>query len=70
MKMNMSVSERILRLLFALMVAILYLTKMLTGTLAIILGIIAVFFLITAVLGFCPLYSIFKYSSRKKRDII
>ncbi|MGB8953005.1 MAG: DUF2892 domain-containing protein [Candidatus Aminicenantales bacterium] len=70
MKMNLSPSERLLRLLFTLMIAVLYATEMIKGTLLLILGIIAAIFFITAAIGFCPLYSVFKYSSRKKGDLI
>ena len=55
-KQNMGALDRTIRLLLAAVVAVLYLTGNLTGLAAIILGILAVIFVITSVIGFCPLY--------------
>ena len=56
MKKNMGTIDRIIRVVLALVVAILYLTGQITGTAAIILGVVALVFLVTSALGFCPLY--------------
>jgi len=66
MKLNMSSWDRIIRLLITLVVVILLVAGVLKGTLAVILGIIAIIFFATSVLGFCPLYVIFGVSTRKK----
>jgi hypothetical protein len=66
MKRNMGSADRLLRLLFALLVPVLYLTDSISGTLAIILGVVAIIFLATSAMGFCPLYVPFKLSTRKK----
>lgn len=66
MKKNMGVIDRIIRAVLALVVLVLYLTNQITGTAAIILGIIAVIFLLTSLFGVCPLYIPFKISTRKK----
>jgi hypothetical protein len=66
MALNMSAWDRLFRLIIALGIAVLFLTEILTGTWAIILGILAVIFFITAVIGFSPLYVPFKFSTRKK----
>ncbi|MCU0581436.1 MAG: DUF2892 domain-containing protein [Syntrophales bacterium] len=55
-KQNMGTLDRTIRLLLAAVVAVLYLTGNVTGLAAIILGILAVVFVITSVIGFCPLY--------------
>jgi len=55
-KQNMGTLDRTIRLLLAAVVAVLYLTGNLTGLAAIILGILAVIFVITSIIGFCPLY--------------
>jgi len=55
-KQNMGTLDRTIRLLLAAAVAVLYLTGNVTGLAAIILGILAVVFVITSVIGFCPLY--------------
>jgi hypothetical protein len=65
-QMNMSAWDRLFRLIIALGIAVLFLTKILTGTWAIVLGILAVIFFVTAVIGLCPLYAPFKFSTRKK----
>ena len=66
MKKNMGNIDRTIRTLLALAIIILYLTKMISGTAAIILGIFAVIFLLTSLIGFCPLYVPVKLSTRKK----
>jgi hypothetical protein len=65
-KLNMGSWDRILRLLVTLVVLILLIAGVLEGALAIILGIIAIIFFVTSVIGFCPLYVIFGISTRKK----
>lgn len=52
----MGTIDRVIRILLAIVVAILYLTGNISGTAAIILGILAVVFILTSVIGFCPLY--------------
>jgi len=66
MKMNMGPWDRMIRLILAVAVAVLLLTKVLQGTLALILGVLAAVFFVTAAIGFCPLYVPFGLSTRKK----
>jgi len=66
MKKNMGAADRIIRTILAIVVAILYFTDQITGTAAIILGVLAIIFLLTSFAGFCPLYVPFKLSTRKK----
>jgi hypothetical protein len=56
MKKNMGTIDRVIRILLALVVVILYITGSITGVAAIILGILAVVFILTSLIGFCPLY--------------
>ncbi|MCC6604294.1 MAG: DUF2892 domain-containing protein [Anaerolineae bacterium] len=65
MKQNMGSIDRIVRAVFAVVVAVLYFTNLISGTAAIILGILAIVFLLTSVVGFCPLYAPFKLSTKK-----
>ena len=65
MKQNMGNADRIIRVVLAVAVAILYFTNLISGTAAIILGILAIVFLLTSVVGFCPLYAPFKLSTKK-----
>jgi hypothetical protein len=66
MKKNMGTVDKVIRVLVAVVVLILYFTHVISGTLAIILIILAVVFVATSLLGFCPLYLPFGLSTRKK----
>jgi Protein of unknown function (DUF2892) len=59
MKKNMGSVDQLVRLILAVIVGILYYKGIISGTLGIVLSIIAMVFLLTSVAGFCPLYSIF-----------
>jgi hypothetical protein len=63
---NMGKIDRVVRILIAVVVAVLFFTKQLSGTAAIVLGILAVIFIATAAIGTCPLYMPFKISTKKK----
>lgn len=65
MKKNMGSADRIIRVLLAIVVAILYFTDQISGTAAIILGLLALIFIATSFIGFCPLYAPFKLSTKK-----
>lgn len=60
--------DRVIRIILAIVVAVLIYMGTLTGTAAIILGILAAVFLLTSLIGFCPLYTLagFKTCSQKK----
>ncbi|MBI5407839.1 MAG: DUF2892 domain-containing protein [Nitrospirae bacterium] len=60
--------DRAVRSVLALAVAILCFTGQITGTAATVLGIIAIVFLLTSAIGFCPLYVPLKISTKKKED--
>jgi hypothetical protein len=60
--------DKIVRVLVAVVIGILYFTDQITGTAAIILGIFAVVFILTSAIGFCPLYLPLKLSTIKKKD--
>jgi small-conductance mechanosensitive channel len=62
----MGTIDRLTRTILAVVVAVLYFTKQITGVAAIVLGILAIIFLLTSAVGFCPLYVPFKISTRKK----
>ncbi len=65
MKKNMSVADRVIRTLFAVLVAILYFGHQITGTAAAILGVIAVIFLATSSVGVCLVYKVLGISTLK-----
>ncbi len=68
MKTNMAVIDRIVRTLVAVLVAIGYFTGVLSGTWAIVLGIVAVVFLLTSIVGFCPIYALLGISSKRAKS--
>ncbi|MBW1815297.1 MAG: DUF2892 domain-containing protein [Deltaproteobacteria bacterium] len=65
MKKNMGTIDRAIRVILAIVVAVLYFTNAITGTVAIILGIFAIIFIVTSFIGFCPLYVPLKISTKK-----
>jgi hypothetical protein len=65
MKKNLGNTDRIVRILFAVTIAVLYFTEQLSGTTATILGLFAVVFLLTSVVGICPAYLPFRFSTKK-----
>lgn len=66
MKKNMGTVDRVLRIVAALVIAYLILSESLTGTLAIVMGIVGIVLLLTAAVGFCPAYTPLKITSLKK----
>ncbi len=68
MRKNMGAVDRSIRTLLAIIVVVLYFTGYISGVAAIILGIIAVIFLVTSFVGFCPLYTLFGISTIRKRE--
>jgi Na+(H+)/acetate symporter ActP len=67
MKKNMGTIDRVIRVVVAIVIGILYFTNQITGTAAIILGILAVVFLLTSAVSTCPLYLPFGLSTRPKQ---
>jgi hypothetical protein len=64
MTTNMGTVDRTIRLVIALAVAALYFTGKISGTLAIVLGIVAIAFIVTSLVGWCPMYLPFGLSTR------
>lgn len=63
---NMGTLDRTIRLVLAAAVAVLYFTGNLSGLAAIILGILAIIFVVTSFISFCPLYVPFGINTRKQ----
>ncbi|MFS4482155.1 DUF2892 domain-containing protein [Hyunsoonleella sp. 2307UL5-6] len=59
MKKNMGNTDKIVRILIAVIVGILYFTNVISGTLGIVLLALSVIFVVTSLISFCPIYSIF-----------
>lgn len=67
MKLNMGQADRIIRLIVAAVIAVLFFTKVITGTLAIVLLVLAGIFLLTSWIGTCPAYLPFGFSTVCKK---
>lgn len=65
MPVNMSTADRIIRTLIAGAIAVLYFTGRISGTVAIVLGVIALAFLLSSLAARCPAYSLFGWSTRR-----
>jgi hypothetical protein len=66
MKANMGSVDRIIRLIIAIVVGVLFYMKIIEGTLGIILLVAAAVFLLTSLVSFCPLYPIFGLNTKEK----
>ena len=67
MKKNVHSVDQVFRILLAVILAVLIFSGSLTGFWGILLGIFAVVFLVTGVVGFCPLYMALGISTLKDK---
>jgi len=68
MKTNMGIIDRVVRIVIALVFIGLYFTNVITGTLAIVLLVLAGVFILTSLISFCPLYWPLGINTGKKRN--
>jgi hypothetical protein len=68
MKKNMGTIDKVIRVLIALVLAVLVYAKVITGTWSIVLLVLAVVFFATSLFSFCPLYLVFGISTGKKKE--
>lgn len=64
---NIGKSDKIVRVLIAVLFTILFLNQVVTGVMGVILVILAGVFLLTSVIGTCPLYLPFKINTNHKK---
>ncbi len=67
MKKNMGTVDRLIRVLIAVVIAILYLTNVISGVLALVLVGLAIIFVMTSLLSFCPLYALLRINTCYKK---
>ncbi|WP_299526718.1 DUF2892 domain-containing protein [uncultured Lutibacter sp.] len=68
MKKNMGSVDKIIRVLIAIVIAVLYWQGIISGgTLAIVLLVFAGVFVLTSLVGYCPLYPILGLNTCKKK---
>jgi hypothetical protein len=68
MKKNIGILDKGIRLAIALIIVILDINNIVTGTLGDILLIIAVLLVITTFIGSCPLYLPFGWNTNKRKE--
>jgi len=66
MKKNMTIVDRIFRVVLVALVVVLYFAHVLSPVAAIILGVLAVVFLLTSIVGTCPIYLLLGISTKRK----
>jgi Protein of unknown function (DUF2892) len=67
MKTNVGMIDRVIRIMVALIFVGLYFTNVVSGTLGIVLLVLAGVFTLTAFVGFCPLYWPFGINTWSKK---
>ncbi len=68
MKKNMGTTDKVIRIVIAIILAVLFFTKIVTGTLGIILLALAIIFVLTSFFSFCPIYLPFGFNTAKKKE--
>jgi len=68
MKKNMGSADKTIRILVAVIIAILYWQGIIPGTLGIVLLVLAAIFVFTSLVSFCPLYLPFGITTCKKKE--
>ncbi|MFN4215870.1 MAG: DUF2892 domain-containing protein [Brevinematales bacterium] len=65
MEKNMGTLDRVIRLIIAAVLILLIVLKVLTGVWMIVAALVAIVFIVTSMLGFCPLYKLIGISTCK-----
>lgn len=66
MKANLGMTDKVVRILAAVAIGILYFMNVITGTAAIVLLIVAILLVLTSLISFCPIYYLLGIKTRKK----
>lgn len=67
MKTNMGNLDRALRLLVAIVIGALYYLQVISGTTTIVLLVFAGIFILTSLVSFCPLYTLFGFNTCQRK---
>lgn len=67
MKNNMGSADKLIRVAIAALIAVLYFMNVISGTWALVLGALAIVFVLTSLISFCPLYSLFGINTCKTK---
>jgi hypothetical protein len=68
MKNNMGTVDKVIRILIATVIVILYAADLICGIPGIILLVLAGIFIVTSIIGFCPLYQPLKINTKSKEQ--
>lgn len=66
MKKNVGTVDKVIRILIAVVMVVLFFTHVITGTLAIILLVLSGVLVLTGILSFCPLFLLLGFNTRKE----
>ena len=66
MKKNMGTIDKAIRILIAIVIAVIFYIGVITGVLGIVLLVLAAVFVLTSLISFCPLYLPFGINTGKK----
>ncbi len=64
----MGTIDRTIRLIVAIVFAVLYITNIVTGTIGLVLVILGAVFVLTSLISFCPLYLPFGINTCKTKE--
>ena len=67
MKKNMGGADKIIRLIVAIIITALYFTNIISGVLGIVLIVLSGIFVLTSLISFCPLYTLFGINTCAKK---
>lgn len=67
MKKNMGTTDKVIRILLALTFIYLYANEYITGTLGLVLMLVTLFFNISSIVGYCPLYGVLGINTCKTK---
>ncbi|HWA36064.1 MAG TPA: DUF2892 domain-containing protein [Cyclobacteriaceae bacterium] len=67
MKKNMGSADRIIRSLIAAVLVAFYFTGIISGTMGLVLVVLAAVFVLTSLVSFCPLYLPFGLSTKLRK---
>lgn len=68
MKKNMGNTDRIIRVIAAVVFSVLYFTGTVTGTAGLVLVVLGAIFLATSFISFCPLYTLVGLNTCEKKS--
>lgn len=67
MKANVGTLDRIIRIVAGAAIGLLYWQGLISGTLAIILGVVAAIFIVTGFMSYCPAYGLLGWRTIKAK---